>query len=60
LTNGEGVRKNLDDAAIYFKPDAPGQYGYAIALENAGEVPKDLSGAAKYVKLSADQGHSYA
>jgi serine/threonine protein kinase len=61
LENGEGVPKNLSEAARYFKMaadqgNAVGQNNYAICLERVEGITKDLSEAARYHRLTEDQG----
>jgi TPR repeat protein len=65
LKNGEGVPKNLVEAAKYFKLSADqghaaGQNNYGFALKYGEGVPKNLVESAKYLKLSADQGNAAA
>jgi hypothetical protein len=63
LLEGEGVAKDLKEAARYFKLSADqgnstGQNSYGVCLLNGEGVAKDLKEASRYFKLSADEGNS--
>jgi TPR repeat protein len=65
LLNGEGVERDLVEAAKYFKKSADqgndkGQYEYGLRLKYGEGVQTSLREAARYFKLSADQGNSKA
>jgi serine/threonine protein kinase len=62
LYNCKGVRKNLAEAAKYFKLAADrghayGQNHYALCLEKGNGVAQDLLEAAKYYKMAMKQGY---
>jgi serine/threonine protein kinase len=65
LKNGEGVAKDLKEAARYYKMSADqgnafGQDKYGICLGEGEGVDKELKEAARYFKMSADQGNKDA
>jgi TPR repeat protein len=63
--NGEGVAKNVVEAAQYYKMaadqgNAVAQYSYAVYLEKVEGVPKNVAEAARCFKMAADQGDTNA
>ena len=65
LKEGEGVPRDLSEAARYFKLSAdqghaPAQFQYGLCLKEGEGVPRDLSEAARYFMMVIEQGHTEA
>jgi TPR repeat protein len=65
LAHGEGVSKNVVEAAQYFKLSADqgnvdAQFNYGLALKKGTGVSENRVEAATYFRLSADQGNAQA